>query len=244
MPSTTKAAALLGLLLLAGCSWTRPFAYRPSASPAADGALPAKVAILPFEDGTEAYEKKGSIFQPETLWFNLARGGIGGTIEPVTAPLWARAFSQELAASGRFRAVRFVMDPSEIVDEEVVVSGRLTKADVAGWMDNPSAFELRLGATRRRDGRLIWERVVSWSQKGDPALYEGCGASVSCMNERSHANLNAIMSGMFQEAGADLAKALGGPPGAERGRRPPAPAARPAGEEPVEDTIRRIMDGR
>lgn len=232
--------ALLALLA-AGCARTAPFVYRPGGPAVGAAPLPARLAVLSFEDGTEPYEMKGSRFNPDGLWFNLARGGIGGTIEPVTAPLWARAFAQELAASGRFREVRFRTEAAEVVDEDYLVSGALTRADIAGAPQVPSTLELRLAATRRLDGRRVWERTVTRSVLGDNKEYEGCGASVSCMNERSHAFLNRILAGMFEEAGADLARVLAGRPSA-----PPAaaPGAKPAAAEPVDETIRKILEGR
>lgn len=233
--------ALLAALLGAGCARTAPFVYQPGGPAAGAAPVPARLAVLPFEDATEPYEMKGSRLRPEGLWFNLARGGIGGTIEPVTAPLWARSFALELAASGRFRAVRFLVEAAEVVDEDYVVSGALAQADVAGAPQAPSRFELRLAADRRQDGRRVWERTVTRSVLGDEKEFEGCGSSVSCINERSHAFLNRLLVGMFEEAGADLARTLSGRPGVAPG---PAPGARPAASEPVDQTIRRILEGK
>jgi len=235
---TRVTLALLAVLLGAGCARTMPFVYRPGGPAAGAAPLPARLAVLPFEDGTEPYEMKGSRFSPDGLWFNLARGGIGGTIEPVTAPLWARSIAQELGASGRFRSVRFHMEAGEVVDEDYVVTGALARADISGAPQVPSTFELRLAAARRQDGRRVWERVVTRSILGDKEEYDGCGSSLSCMNERSHAFLNRVLAGMFEEAGADLARTLAGKPGAA------ATAPGPAAAEPVDETIRRILEGK
>lgn len=239
--STPALLALLATLLSTGCARTMPFVYRPVGPAAAAAPVPAKLAVLAFEDATEPYEMKGSRLNPVGLWFNLARGGIGGVIEPVTAPLWARSFAQEQAASGRFRAVHFRMEAAEVVDEDYVVTGTLTRADVAGEPEVPSTFELRLAATRRQDGRRAWERTVTRTVLGDKKEYEGCGSDLACMNERSHAFLNRVLAGMFEEAGADLARTLSGKPGAAPA---PAPGSAPAASEPVDETIRRILEGK
>jgi hypothetical protein len=233
--------ALLAFLAAAGCARTAPFVYKPGGPAAGVTALPARLAVLPFEDTTEPYEMKGSRLNPDGLWFNLSRGGIGGVIEPVTAPLWARSFAQELAASGRFRAVSFRVEAAEVVDEDYVVSGALAQADIAGAPQVPSSFELRLAAARRQDGRRVWERTITRSILGDKKEFEGCGSSLSCINERSHAFLNRVLAGMFDEAGADLARSIGGRPGAAAG---PAPGSMPAAGEPVDETIRKILEGK
>jgi len=243
MHRTTATLAVLALLLGAGCAQTTPFIYRPGGPAAGAVALPARLAVLPFEDATEAYEKKGSVFKPETLWFNLARGGIGGTIEPVTAPLWARSFAQELAASGRFRAVRYCTEAAEAVGDDYLVSGVLLHADVGGAFESTSRFELRLSAVRRQGGQRVWERTVLRTPKGDRQEYDGCGASVTCMNERSHASLNRMLADMFEEAGADLASAIAGKAGARPAAVPPA-GGKPAPAEPVDETIRKILEGK
>ncbi len=235
------ALALLAALLGAGCARTDPFVFKPGGPAAGVVPLPTRLAVLPFEDATEAYEMKGSRLKVEGLWFNLARGGIGGVIEPVTAPLWARSFAQELAASGRFRSVQYRVEAAEVVEEDYVISGTLAQADIAGDPKVPSRFELRLSAARRQDGRHAWERTVSRTILGDKKEFEGCGSDLTCINQRSHASLNRVLVGMFEEAGADLARTLVGKPGAAPG---PADAVKPAASEPVDETIRKILEGK
>ena len=230
---------LAALLLAAGCASTRPFVYQPGTPRAGVPRVPVKVAVLPFRDGTEDFTRRGNVFQADTLAYNLAKTGIGGTIAAVTPPLWARAFADDLSASGRFQAARFAFDPSEVTDEEYVVDGTVLKAYAAGGWDVPSQFALELRAVRRKDGRSVWERTVARSPKGDRSAYDGCGASLECMNDRVHAELNKILHELFDEAGEDLAKALGGRPASGAGD-----AARGAEPESVERTIQRIMEGK
>jgi len=237
----SRALALLALLAAAGCARTMPFVYRPGGPATGAAPLPVRLAVLPFEDATEPYETKGSRLNPDGLWFNLARGGIGGVIEPVTAPLWGRSFAQELEASGRFRAVRFRTEAAEVVDEDLVVSGTLTRADIAGAPQVPSTFELRLAAARRQDGKQAWARTVTRTVLGDKREFEGCGSSLTCITERSHAFLNRVLAGMFEEAGADLARALAGKSAAAPAA---SPGAKPAASEPVDETIRKILEGK
>ena len=231
--------ALLAVLLGAGCTSVKPFVYRPVATRAAAPVAPARLAVLPFEDATEDYVKKGGYLEPEKLWWNLARGGVPTVFEPVTAPLWAQAFARELEASGRFGAVRYCVDATELKGEDVVVSGVLLRADEAASWKQEDRYEFKAVATRRKDGRRVWERSVSRSLPGKEGAYD-CGAfGISCWVERRHEDFRQVLAGMFEEAGADLARTLAGKPAAE-----PGPAGTPASPEPVDDTIRKILEGR
>lgn len=244
--TTRRFGAALALALaaaLAGCAHTEPLTYRPGPPAAGAARLPVRLAVLPLQDGTEDFTKEGSVFQPETLRLNLVKGGVAGTLEPVTPPMWSRALAAELDASGRFRSARFVYEAAEAVEEDLVVSGTIRRAYAFGSWDRPGEFEVELRATRRQGGAPAWTRTVIQRPVGSRASYDACGASVSCVNQVSHAHLNATLRAMFEEAGADLARALSG------GR--PAPQAAPAGQpaaapppERVEDTIQRILDGR
>jgi hypothetical protein len=66
--------------------------------------------------------------------------------------------------------------------------------------------------------------------------------SVDCMNGRAHAELNRAVRDMYAEAAADLAQSLGGP--VPRGGPAPRGAASPGTQDSVEDTIKRIMEGK
>jgi len=239
-----RAAALAALLLGAGCTYVKPFAYRPVATKAPEPPAAARLAVLPFEDATEDYDQKGSMLSPEELWWNLARGGVPACFEPVTAPLWAQAFARELEASGRFRSARYYVAAGEVQDEELLVTGALLKADVAGAWANPSRYEFRAEATRRKDGRRVWEKRVSRSVPGKQK-YEECGDfGLTCIVDRLHEDLRLVLAEMFEEAGADLARTLAAKPaaGAAPGGKPAA--APGAGPEAVDETIRKILEGK
>lgn len=244
MSQVVGAAALAAVLGGAGCTYVKPFAYRPVGTKTSEPRVSATLAVLPFEDATEAYEQKGGMFAPETLWWNLARGGVPAAFEPVTAPRWAQAFARELEASGRFRGVRYCVDATEVAVEDLLVIGAVVRADVAGSWLNPSQYEIRASATRRKDGRRVWERSVSRAVPGRKG-YPECGAfGLTCIVDQAHEDLRLVFAGMFEEAGADLAQTLAG-----RADGAPAPGAKAApgpaaGGEPVDETIRKILEGK
>lgn len=236
----------LGLILLSGCSTNSTFVYKPVGSVEGWTRLPVKVAVLPFKDGTEDFTKRGSVLAPETLFYNMAKAGIGGQMTALTPDLWAKAFSDELAASGGFQAVRFVFGPSELVDEELAIDGTLEKAIIAGAWTSSNEFAIRMRAVRRADNRPVWEKEVARSWKNSAAtLYEGCGPfSIQCMVDRHHADANRVMQGMFAEATADLMGTLAATSGSRGGakERPPAASPRPASSpESVDGEIERIL---
>ncbi|MEW6719519.1 MAG: hypothetical protein AB1346_03625 [Thermodesulfobacteriota bacterium] len=222
------------LLAAAGCAQNTNFVYRPG--PAAQGVVvhPAKVAVLPFRDGTEDFTKKGSVLKPETLVYNLAKSGVSGSIDALIPEFWAKSFAEELAASGAFRSVRFVYNASELLDESYFIEGAVLKAYAKGGRDVPSEYALDFRASRRADKRQVWEKQVTRSWKVSPEIYKECGTNAKCMGEKSRAELNRMMQGMFAEAGEDFARTL-----ASAGGKP-ASAPTP---EPVDATIDRILKG-
>jgi hypothetical protein len=246
--------AAVSLVILAGCVSTRnldgktsdtTFVYKPNAAASGGPKLPVKVAVLPFNDGTEDFTKQGSVFDPESLKFNLAKTGIAGIITAVTPELWAKAFADDMAASGAFRAVRFIYSPSELVDEDFYIEGTLEKAYAAGGWTRPSEYVLGLRAVRRSDKKRAWEKKVTRELMSRKSDFDGCGASMQCMADRSHAAMNLVMQGMFAEARTDFMAALGYPSLDRAGRdaagegtsTPPAP-------ESTEQTIERILKGK
>jgi hypothetical protein len=108
---------------------------------------------------------------------------------------------------------------------------------------NSSQYEFRAVATRRKDGRKVWERSVSRAVPGKES-YEACGKfGVSCIIDHMHEDLRLVLAGMFEEAGSDLARTLAGKPAdgaaAPGGKAGPPPAA--SGEQ-VDETIRKILE--
>ncbi len=226
--------AAVALVLMAGCGVNSTFVYKPDAPAAAGMKLPVKVAVLPFKDGTEDFTKRGGVLAPETLYYNLAKAGIGGQITALTPDLWAKAFADDTAAAGVFRSVRFVYGPSELVDEDIYIEGTLEKATVAGAWVNPSEFALGLRALRRADKKPVWEKEVTRAWKNTPAMYKGCGGfGIQCMVDRHHADTNRVMREMFAEARADLVATLASNPGG----RPEAGGLPPAGEAREEEFV-------
>ena len=72
--------------------------------------------------------------------------------------------------------------------------------------------------------------------------YEACGKfGISCIVDHMHEDFRLVLAGMFEEAGADLARNLAGGASAPGAKTAPGPAA---GSEPVDDTIRKILEGK
>ncbi len=238
---------LLMVTVLAGCSTNSTFIYKPVSSVDGGTTLPVKVAVLTFKDGTEDFTSRGSIFDPESLYYNLAKAGIGGQITALTPDLWAKAFADDIAASGVFKSSRFVYSPSELADEEFYIEGTLKKATISGSWAMPSEFALALRAMQRSDNQLVWEKEVSYSWKNTPALYEGCGAmSVQCMIDRHHADVNRVMRILFTDARTDLVRTLLPLSGGrmEPGKLSPSATSTPQSHETADDEIDIILRGK
>ncbi|MDD5763339.1 MAG: hypothetical protein PHP88_12655 [bacterium] len=229
-------------LLMAGCSVNSTFVYKPGAPVVGGSKLPMKIAVLPFKDGTEDFTKRGSVFNPENLVYNIAKTGFGGQMTALTPEVWAKAFADDMAASGAFRAVRFMYSPTEMVDEEIYIEGTLEKAYAAAATTSPSEFALRLRALRRADNRLAWEKEVTRVWKTTGSIYGGCGIG-QCAIDRYHAALNEVIQGIFAEARADLVATLAGLSGSRAGEGSLPPAASPSApaSESPEQTIDRIL---
>lgn len=244
--------ALLLLLSMTGCAVNsnvadnKPytmFTYKPGGPVVNGPRFPVKVAVLPFKDGTEDFTKRGSMFDPESLTFNVARSGIFGIISPLTPELWAKAFADEMAASGSFRAVRFIYSPTELSDEELYIEGTLEKAYAAGGFTKPSQYVLWLQAIRRSDNRNAWQKKVSRELLTRKSDFDPCGTNIQCMAERSHEGMNRLMQDMFAEARTDFIATQGF---TEKGRAEldPANTATPLDPESIDETIEMILKGK
>jgi hypothetical protein len=234
--------ATMVLALAAGCGGNSMFVYKPGGPSAGGPKLPVKVAVLPFKDGTEDFTKQGSVFDAENLRINLAKTGIAGIITALPPELWAKAFTDDMAASGAFRTVRFIYSPSELVDEEFYIEGTLEKAYAAGGWTRPSEYILGLRAVRRSDKKPAWEKKVARELMSRKSDFDGCGASMQCMADRSHAAMNLMMQGMFAEARTDLMAALSYPSGDRAGRDAAGEGtSMPRDTESLEQTIDRIL---
>lgn len=241
------------LVAAAGCGGNATFVYKPGL-PAADAArLPAKAAVLVFTDGTADFKQSGSIFGRGQ--FNLAKIGISGITTALTPEFWAKSFADDLAASGPFRSARFVYAASELVDEEFYVEGTVKKAYGAISLEDLNELSLAFKMVRRADNRPVWVGEVTRSYKTDPGITKGCGASMSCIREKCHAEMNARMAEMFAEARAGMLAAVRSRPegGAEDDSARDAAAstgepvaAKPSAQqsrESPEETIDRILKG-
>ena len=85
------------LALAAGCA--REHGVRLPAGSARTGGpqLPVKVAVLPFEDGTENFTERGSTLRRD-IQYNLAKTGVPG-LSALPPEFWGKSFADELAAS-------------------------------------------------------------------------------------------------------------------------------------------------
>ena len=221
----------LALLSMAGCSVNSTFVYKPNAAVVGGPKLPVKVAVLPFKDGTEDFTDRGSIFSGGQ--YNYAKAGVSATMTALTPELWAKSFAEDLAASGGFRAVRFVYSPSELLDEDFFVEGTLMKAYAGKTFDDLNAFALSLRALTKSDKRLVWEKEFAKEWKTRRDLYAECGMGIQCSLDKYHAEYNKAMQEIFAEARVNLLGALAslsGSPAGEGGL-PPAASSGEAREE-------------
>lgn len=239
--------AAVALLLLAGCSGSSTFVYKPSAPSAGVRKLPVKLAVLPFGDGTGDYAVRGSVLTPGNCTHNLAKGGIGGRITALTPDLWAKAFADDLAASGAWRSVRFVYGMPELADEDFIVEGTLLSAD-SGLLHlkGPNRFALSLAARRKEGGGPVWVKEVVREWEIPDGFFAGCGFPEQCRTDRAHADVNRMMQALFSEAAADLARTLSPLSAGRAGEDVRTPAASPApaaAPESVDETIEGILKG-
>ena len=206
----------------------RPFVYRHN-GPAGVPPLPARVAVLPFENGTGDFVE---VIRDERKLWNLSRASYFEVIEALPPERWAKDFAADLTASGRFASVRFVYSQEELAGEEVVVDGTLVRAYLMGA--GGGEFELALRALATRDGRSLWEaRLVRTHPTWDPS--------------QLHRWAQGDMAEMFAEAGEGLAKALAARPaaaGASSLTEPTPAKGRAAEGAPVDETIRKILEGK
>lgn len=243
------AIAAVCLALTASCSLNTNFVYKPTAPAAAGPKVPVKIAVLPFKDGTENFTRIGQpVFTAPVLRYNLAKAGNSDMITALPPEFWSKSLAEELTTSGRFEGVRFLYDKSEQAGEEVFIEGTLTKADLnLGSSGDPHEFVLALRAIGRADGRTKWEGAYRRAWKFSDRIYTECGGfDFQCTIDGQHASINAAMQGIFDEAGADLARALGplAGSGAGAGAKPPgAPSADPVGGS-VDETIESILKGK
>lgn len=244
--SRKSGLALLALLAMTFGACGSKYVYKPdapgaptAAAASSSAALPIKAAVIAFGDGTEDFKKKGSFFSGYE--FNLAKTGINGLaintgaaydVSPLPPESWAKAFAEDLRASGAFRSVSLVLDGSGLSDEELVVEGTLVKATFRTKKGEPDEFLLRLKARRAPGGTVVWEGDVSRSAPRPPELTSGCLIG-SCVIERIHGYFGTVMQGMFAEARSGLIPAAAPP--AEK--RPASPAA----GESVDAIVNRIL---
>ena len=234
----------LFLLVSGGCAGDPIFAYKPGPAPTGLPKVPVGLAVVAFADGTENFTQRGSIFEPESLVFNLAKTGISGWTGTMSPELWAKAFADEMAAAETFRSVRFIYGSSEVADEEYYVEGTLTKAYAAGGWHRLNEFALNFRAVRKSDGTEVWKKDVERAWKTRKELYDACGRDMGCSKIAAKAETNRILQGMFAEAGADLtgtlASLLGIRAPVETTGKPDG-AVTPASAQSVEQTIEDIL---
>ena len=229
---------VLSVSLLAGCS--SGLAYQRKATPSREGpALPVKVAVVAFADGTRDFTREGSVFGG--YLFNLARTDINGiwintgaafSVSSLPAAQWSKSLADDMAASGAFRSVKFMFAPSERTDEDLVVEGTLTKAYYTTISGKPDEFQVHLTVRRMPDNTVVREFDAGRSGVRPANLTSGCLTYGGCVIGRIHDYLNGVMQGTFADIRRDLVGALAPPPE----KKPDAP-----GKESPEDVIQRIL---
>jgi len=235
----------LVLASLAGCGVNSSFVYKPSMPEEGARKLPVKVAVLAFADGTGEYTRHNS---STGGYVNLAKTGIDYGIGAFPPNQWGKAFADELKASGEFREVRFVFDLSEGANDEVIVAGTVTKADVPlPGSSDPVRFSVSLNARVGRDGQIFWEKPVAREDAAEGGYATGCGFDRQCAIDRRHAHHNDVLRGMFLEASADLATSLSSRSGRQGKEDVLPPGVSPLtvpSMESVDETIEGILNGK
>ncbi|MEW6720946.1 MAG: hypothetical protein AB1346_10900 [Thermodesulfobacteriota bacterium] len=227
-------------VLVAGCSPKSGYVYKPNPPMAGERKLPVKVAVLPFEDGTENFTKRGSALGDGK--YNLAKAGISGGMSAMPPAFWGKSFADELAASGSFQSARFIYSPTEIVpDEAFTIDGILKKVNFAATFDYENEIQVIFRATRKSDKKLVWEKEVARAWKTPRNVYAGCGMGMQCMFDKMYGDWNKWMSGALAEARTDLVAAIASPPESGSGS---AGAGAPPAQESVDQTIDRIFKGK
>ena len=235
-------AFLAILALAAGCAANSNYVYKPNPPAAGVRKLPAKAAVLPFQDGTENFTKRGSMLSDGQ--FNLAKSGISGGMTAMPPEFWGKSFADELAASGSFQAVRFVYSPSEAgQDESFLVDGTLKKVICAATFDYPNELLVSFRATRRSDRQVVWEKEIGKSWKTPRNVYAGCGLGMQCLFDKMHGDWNQWMAAVLAEARTDLVATVASLEGGAPGNAAAKPEGKPAGES-VEQTIDKILKGK
>ena len=230
--------AAVGLWLMSGCV-DRRFVYKPGGAVQGATKVPVKLAVLPLADGTENFTRRGGLVSNAVHKYNLAKSSGGNLIDPLPPEFWSRALADEMTASGRFEAVRFFYDRSEMTEEDFYVEGRLEKAYLDfGSSGDPHEFEMILWATRRVDTLKVWEGTVRKASNTPPEIAKRC-QTVRCLVELYHNVVNRAMQELFAEAAADLAAKIESRYG-EGGFLPAAASPRPAAES-VDETIEGIL---
>jgi len=244
LPRWAFPVAVLFLLSIGGCSAGRQFVYQPGAPAETGPKIPVKIAVVAFTDGTADFTQRGSIFDPEGLTFNLAKAGITGWSTAMVPELWAKAFADEMSASGTFRSVRFIYSTAELLDEDVYIEGTLDKAYAVGGWTRLNEYAISLRALRKTETTPFWTKKVERAWKSRKDLFDACGRDIECSKEKANAETNRIMQGMFAEAGAELggnlATLLGIKVGADAPKKQEE-ASLPQSTESVEETIDSIL---
>ena len=227
--------------LMTGCSVNSTFVYKPGPPAAGDRKLPVKVAVLPFQDGTENFTKRGSVFSDGQ--YNLAKTGVGKTITAMPPEFWGKAFADELAASGSFQSIRFVYSPSEFLGEGFIVDGILKRVYLAATVDYANELLVSFKATRMSDKKVVWEKEVGRVWKTPKDGYAQCGMGIQCSIDKLHGDWNKGMSAVLAEARMDLVATVASLEGGAPGNAAAKPEGKPSGES-VEQTIDKILKGK
>jgi len=236
---------VLAASILAGCSSGFKYQRKPDSGQGGQK-VPLKVAVVAFEDGTGNFTSEGNIISGHV--FNLAKTDINSlsinpipmlsvsplfTVSSLPAANWSKALAEDMAASGAFRAVKFVYAPTEVTDEEIVVEGVLTKAYFTTISGKPDEFALRLKVRRMSDNTVLREGDVGKTGVRPSGLTTTCFTYGGCIVGRINKYLNEVMQGIFAQVRRDLVRALEPPPVEKK----PVPA----GVESPEDVVKRIL---
>lgn len=226
------------LTLMTGCGLNTRFTYKPDATENKGTILPVNVVVLPFQDGTEDFTVPGLFYYPADGYVNIVKAGFDYRMDALPSPIWGKYLADDLAASGCFRSVRFAMDTSKILKEDIVIEGVILKAYLPVSGNNPSRLAVRLDARNGTAGKVIWQKVISREVAFGGSFDIGCGFNRQCAADRYHRYHNQLFREIFLEARWDLVAALSG--AGEKTRR----TAEGDDSKQIDEVIDNILKGK
>ena len=228
--------------LMAGCAVNPNFVYKPNPAAAGGRKLPVKVAVLPFEDGTENFTKRGSVMGDGQ--YNLAKTGISGGMTAMPPEFWGKVLRRRARGLGQFPVGPLHLQPLRVQGRGLLRRRHLEEGHLRG--------HVRL---RERDSRFLpgheTVRQKGGLGKGNREGMENPEERVRRVRPGDAVHVRQDARRLEHVDGRRPGRGEGGPRGdacvpfGRRGRE--GAGAKPAGPpapESVEQTIDKILKGK